>query len=292
MTVKALVATGLALALGAAACKPNPAVATGGTDSTHDTAAAAANEREQLMAEVSADARALSDIAAELSRVRVGGKLAIPAAETPAQARRDSIVGRVRLLTRQVASADAGLRESRQRIAGLTHVSDSLRATLDSTVANFQQMLTEQKTEIAGLNAQIDSLTGVTVALRDTLHHAIATANTAYYVIGTKDELEKRGIISEEGGSRFLFVLWKSGKTIVPARELDPTQFTQVDLRDATTIPLPDSLHSYRIVSRNDLSALATPTQPNGEIENANALSISAPQRFWATSKFLIIVQG
>jgi len=43
-------------------------------------------------------------------------------------------------------------------------------------------------------------------------------------VIGTKDELEERGIVQHpEGGSRFLFVLWKTGVTLTPARHLDPS---------------------------------------------------------------------
>src|SRR2546429_6341430 len=41
----------------------------------------------------------------------------------------------------------------------------------------------------------------------------------SYYVVGTKDELEQKGIITEEGGARFLFVLWKSGKTLVRSEE-------------------------------------------------------------------------
>src|SRR3989454_11609677 len=70
---------------------------------------------------------------------------------------------------------------------------------------------------------------------------------TVYYVVGTKDELEQKGIITEEGGARFLFVLWKSGKTLVPSRNLDPGVFTVADRRHFTELPLPESDKEYRI---------------------------------------------
>jgi len=99
-------------------------------------------------------------------------------------------------------------------------------------------------------------------------------------------------VIAEEGGSRFLFVLWKSGRTLVPARELDPSMFTQIDKRSVTSIPLPDSARTYRIVSRNDLSALGAQPDPNGGISGATRIPIATPDRFWATSKYLIIVEA
>src|SRR5439155_1119183 len=86
----------------------------------------------------------------------------------------------------------------------------------------------------------------------DTLENMSTINNTVYYVVGTKDELEQKGVIQEEGGARFLFVLWKSGKTLVPARNLDPGAFTVADRRHFTELPLPAADKEYRIVSRQD----------------------------------------
>ena len=116
-------------------------------------------------------------------------------------------------------------------------------------------------------------------------------SNTVYYVVGTKDELERKGLIQEEGGARFLFVLWKSGKTLVPARNLDPSEFTQADRRHLTELPLPQSDKEYRIVSRQDTSALETPPDHDGKL-SGHAVKISDTARFWANSKYLIIVEG
>jgi len=249
-------------------------------------------DHDRVVAEVAADARTLSEISAELSKVRLNGKLKLEPSETPDAARRDSVVQRVHLLAARVRATDARLRTSQQEIAGMTHLSDSLRATLESTVVNFQKVVDDQKTQIAALTARADSLTGVTVALQDTLSNVQTRDNTVYYVIGTKDDLLKKGVITEEGGSRFLFVLWKSGKTLVPARTLDPALFTAIDRRQVTSISLPDSAQPYRIVSRNDLSALGSLPDSKGEIMNTNRLAIARPEQFWAGSKYLIIVEG
>lgn len=257
-----------------------------------DSLTTASADRDRLMSEVAADARTLSDVGTELTRVQVRGKLKLPPSESPAQAQRDSIVQRVHYLASRVNETDSRLRESQRQIQTMGHLSDSLRATLESTVVNFQHMVDDQKATLASLGAQVDSLRGLTVALRDTLDNVTTRDNTVFYVIGTKDELIKKGVIAEEGGSRFLFVLWKSGKTLVPARELDPSVFTQIDKRSVTSIPLPDSARTYRIVSRNDLTALGAQPAPNGSISGTHSLPIVTPDRFWSTSKYLIIVEA
>lgn len=288
MSVKPLSAlAGLALIL-AAGCSQQ---ATREAQAKIDSLTQVATDRDRLMSEVALNARALSEIGAELSKVQVHGKLKLPPAESKEQAQRDSIVQRVHFLASRVNETDARLKESDQEIKSMSHLSDSLRATLESTVVNFQHMVDDQKGQIATLTQQVDSLSGLTVALRDTLNDVSLRSNTVYYIVGTKEQLEQKGIITEEGGARFLFVLWKSGKTMVPARTLDPSAFTAIDKRLITNIPLPDSAASYRIVSRNDLDALAAPPDPDGTIKGSHALPIAAPDKFWEGSRFLIIVQ-
>jgi hypothetical protein len=257
-----------------------------------DSLQSVATDHDRAVAEVAADARALSDISSELTKVRLNGKMKLQTAESPDAARRDSVVQRVRMLVSHVQGADSRVKNSQQQIASMTHLSDSLRATLESTVVSFQRMIDDQKTQVAALTARVDSLTGVTIALTDTLNNVQTRDNTVYYVIGTKDDLIKKGVITEEGGARFLFVLWKSGKTLVPARTLDPTAFTAIDRRQVTSIALPDSAQPYRIVSRNDLTALNDQPAGNGEIMNTNKLAIARPEQFWAGSRYLIIVEG
>ncbi len=111
---------------------------------------------------------------------------------------------------------------------------------LEATLANYKEIVDSQKSQIGVLVAMVDTLRGENVALKDTVANMSVRENTVYYVIGTRDELQERGIVAPVGGSRFLFVLWKTGVSLAPARHLDPTLFTAINKREVTNIPLPE----------------------------------------------------
>jgi len=136
------------------------------------------------------------------------------------------------------------------------------------------------------LKGQNSQLVVQNAALTDTLKTQVGENNAVFYVLGTKDELKQKGII-EEQGSKFLFF---GSKTLVPAWHLDPTAFTKSDGRELAEIPLPKNDTWYRIVSRQNVSGLADPATRDGKVKGA--LKISNPREFWATSKFLIVVEG
>ncbi len=276
-----------AVVLAAAACGPSPEVRT--RLATLDTVSA---QKDSLLQEVALQARLLSDVSAELANVQV--KDLRVSAESPRAAQHDSMVQKVRYIVARVDESERRLRESQRRIRGLTHVSDSLRSTLEATVTNLQGVIETQRTQIATLAAQVDTLQTQNTALNAenvALKDSVSVENTVFYVVGTKEELKQKGIVVEEGGSRVLFILWRAGETLAPARDLDPTQFTAIDRRRTTEIPLPHPDGRYRIVSRQDLSQLATPRDDRGRIMNTASLRISSPRDFWRTSRFLIVVQ-
>lgn len=248
-------------------------------------------ERDQMLQQVSQDARTISEIAVELSKVRVPSKQLRVTSESPDAARRDSMIQKVRYISARVTAAESQLRESQNKVRGLTSMSDSLRATLDSTLTNFQTVVATQRTTIDSLVTYTNQLAGENIALKDTINTMSTRENTVYYVIGTKQELIDRGIVVQEGGSRVLFVLWKAGQTLTPARELNPQDFTAINKREVTEIPLPEHGAQYLIASRQDPAYLATPPDDKGHIANADSLRIVAPEQFWASSKFLIIVR-
>src|SRR5437016_3460737 len=250
----------------AAGCKqgPSPEV-----QARIDSLSQASSEKERSMQEVAENTRLVSEISKELATV------AVP---------------KNRYITARVKELEPKLQQSEQRVRELSTLSDSLKDALASTIQNLQGVIDNQKETIAGLTDQVEKLSAENVALKDTIDNMATEANTVYYIVGTKDELEQRGIVKEEGGARFLFVLWKSGKTLVPARNLDPTAFTPVDRRALSEIPLPAGDKEYHIVSRQDATALATPPSADGTITGRVKIADSA--RFWANSKYLIIVEG
>ncbi|MBI2404538.1 MAG: hypothetical protein HYV20_17725 [Gemmatimonadetes bacterium] len=254
-------------------------------------------QKDSLIQEVAEQSRVLSDISAALAKVQVEGKQLEVKSESPRTAARDSIFARIAYVTDRLTTAERQLRDSRRRISSLTKLSDSLKATLETTIANYESTIASQKVTLQELNDQVQKLalenTALTVAkaaLEDTVGSLKQENSTVYYVVGTKDELLKRGIIQEEGGSRVLFIFGKAGKTLVPARDLEPSLFTPIDKHRVTEIPLPEEAE-YRLASRQNVEALATPPDDKGRIRGA-VLRIAEPDKFWVGSRFLIIIRG
>lgn len=272
----------------AAGCKQGP---TPEVQARLDSLSQTSAERDRLMQEVAENTRLVSEISRELAKVNVPARQLKVSAESPLRASRDTLIQKIHYMSARVREIEPKLKASEQRIKDLTTLSDSLRNELAATMQNLQGVIDNQKETIDALTLQVETLTAENVALKDTLENMSTINNTVYYVVGTKDELEQKGVIQEEGGARFLFVLWKSGKTLVPARNLDPSAFTVADRRHMEELPLPATDKAYRIVSRQDTSALETPPDQDGKL-TGHAVKIADPAKFWANSKYLIIVEG
>ncbi len=255
-------------------------------------------EKDSLVQLVVENTRVMSQISAELATVSnqrngitVGGEL------NPGNSP-DSILSRVKAVTKRIKASEERLRRSRRRIRSLTKVSDSLKAQIDrfeTVMADLQATIENQKTTILGLNDRIQELRQQNVrlaaekrAVQDSLLAAEREANTVYFIAGSKKELKQRGIIVEEGGSRFPLIFAKTGKTVRPARNLDPAAFTALDAREVTEIRLPDPKKSYRIASRQDISLIEN-ADKKGKVKGV--LHIKNPAAFWSVSPFLILVQ-
>jgi uncharacterized coiled-coil protein SlyX len=240
-------------------------------------------QKDSLMQEIAISSRLIGDINVELAKVKVRNNRLRVSSESPMTASTDTLMARLRYVVARVQETESALGASRQRVKNLTNLSDSLRAAFDSTVSNLQAVIATQKSTIDFLTERVDALTGENVALRDSLA-------TGYYVIGTRDELKKKGILTEQGGGRVLFILWRTGKTLQPARNLDPRDFTAIDTRQVTQIPLPSAQGEYRVASLQDLGYIAEQREHNKYV-GTPVLTITSPLDFWRTSKFLIIIQ-
>ncbi len=240
-------------------------------------------QKDSLMQEVAISSRLISDVNTELAKAKIRNNRLHVSSESPITASNDTLIARLRYVVTRVRETENALNESRERIKSLTTLSDSLRATLDSTVGNLQTVIAGQKTTIDLLTDRVNALTEENVALKDSLA-------TGYYVIGTRDQLKKKGILTEQGGGRVLFILWRTGKTLQPARNLDPTLFTAIDTRQVTQIPLPSAGAVYRVASLQDLEYVAEERQ-NNKYTGVPSLTITSPVDFWRTSKFLIIIR-
>jgi chromosome segregation ATPase len=133
---------------------------------------------------------------------------------------RKIVVARISHLVAKLDSVQARLASTRARAAKLSQKDSALMlqvATYEKSIADlqaaaekqraeFQAVIDKQTTQIAALNGQVDTLTQVRTALKDTVGQLTTEKNTVYYVVGTKEELIEKGILAKEGSKRFLLV--------------------------------------------------------------------------------------
>src|ERR1041385_6744826 len=157
-------------------------------------------QKDSLMQEVAISSRLISDVNVELAKVKVRRNRLHVSSESPITASNDTLVAKLRYVIARVSETENALAQSRERVKNLTALSDTLRAAYASTVGDLQAVIASQKTTIDLLTDQVNTLTAENVALRDSLA-------TGYYVIGTRDELKKKGILTEQGGG--ICVTWR-----------------------------------------------------------------------------------
>jgi hypothetical protein len=262
------------------------------------------NVRKELLEEVMTSTQFVNQINTELAKARAIAAKPAPQLESTAEMsqvndQRKAVVARIAHLVARLDSVQTRLASTRARAQQLSKKDSALveqvaayeksvadlQAAAEHQRAQFQTVIDSQTVRIASLGKSIDTLNTVRTALVDTVTHLVAEKNTAYYVVGTKDELIKKGILAAEGQKRFLLV---GSRNVAPARELDPANFTKIDRLADRTIKLPEG--EYRILSRQNPAYVTPQAQKDGKI--AGALTIDQPERFWETSRFLIIVRS
>lgn len=220
---------------------------------------------------------------------------------------RTIIVSKIRELVARLDSSENRLTSLRKRanalakhdstlvgqVAAYEQTINELRQTVETQKAEFQSIIDRQNTQIAQLTSKVDTMTtenvrlaGERAAYVDTVSQLTTEKNTAYYVIGTRDELMKKGILVNEGRRRFFLV---GGRPTALARDLDPSKFTQIDRLKDRQITFPDGA-KYSIITRQNPAFAAPLATKDGKI--TGGLKIEQPEQFWEPSKFLIIVKG
>lgn len=262
-----------------------------------------AGVRRELMDEVMQSTQFVAQINTELAKARTLAskttKLETTGETKQANVDRKAIVARISQLVAKLDSVQSRLASTRARAQQLSKKDSALVlqvATYEKSIADlqaaaekqrseFQAVIDQQTTRIATLTTQVDTLTQVRTALADTVGQLTTEKNTAYYVIGTKDELIKQGILAAEGQKRFLLV---GSRSVSPARELDPSKFTKIDRLSSRTIELPAG--KYEILSRQNPMYADSTSIKDGKI--VGTLNINQPEQFWQPSRFLIIVKS
>ena len=254
-------------------------------------------DKERLQGEVERLTAELSDIEAQLaSRAMIRTPGVEESEPTSAPAAVSHLVAHVGEVEQELTAAETRLRSVNATSANQVERIRALEASIAQERAAMEGQrgrIAELQDAIAGLEEETARQSERNEALVQTVDVMTDQANAVWYVVGTKDELLERGIIRQEGGSRVLFIFGKRGQTLVPSRAVDPTMFTAGDLRTVTSIALPDGEEDtkWTVVTPQDLSAVGSDLDDKGRVLG-DELSIADPERFWANSRYLIVVRS
>ena len=209
---------------------------------------------------------------------------------------RKEVLARVGALVERAKTTATQLAASRAREKALKAELDDAQGKLLATqqqLTEAEDRLTNDHTMIAELNATIERQTAKIIELEVRVDSLVTETRTlgethyrAYYITGTEKELLEKGVIQHEGGANLIIA--HPGRTLQPARTLDPSLFNAIDQRATREIPL-DSTKRYRVVSRQNLDKAHV--RERDKTTFRGPLQIADADRFWAGSRYLILVQ-
>jgi archaellum component FlaC len=226
------------------------------------------------------------------SAVAAAGEVGVdPAGEIPAGpgTYRDAMLRKLESVRRRLADVEDSSRVRGERLLEAARDNDRLRSEVEEhlrtiegqkdLIATYLERINELETQVAALTDSTRKLTEANEMLADSLRRLTSRANTAWYVVGSRDQLVRAGVLTEEGG------VLGFGKSLAPSRAMRVNVFTRIDRLRDTVIALPEA-KEYRIVSRHDPGLVSVTVDKS----LGGTMRIRDPERFWSASGWLIIV--
>jgi predicted nucleic acid-binding Zn-ribbon protein len=196
---------------------------------------------------------------------------------------------RIAALKRQNIAFAGQIKTLEESVAQMKHVIETQQAQigklsdeLELTKAERDQYKREALEKARQLVAKNEQLVAKTEQLAVTTEQL----NTAYYIVGTVDDLSAKGIIEKKGKVLFLGGAWQPVAGLADSANL-VSMFKKVNIQKDMSIPLP--FQSYKVISAHNPSYIELKVGELGV--SPFALKITKPDKFWAQSKFLIVVE-
>ena len=179
---------------------------------------------------------------------------------------------------KKMALLQQKLNESGKQYAGLQRMVDDLKKEIEER----EQAIAELKARVGVLETEVSEKSAVIAAHQNTIDKQTEQLNTVYYyIVGTRDELKKKGIITREGG-----VLWGLfGGTTVLASNFAEADFQTLDKTKDHTIALRGLVDE--IVPKRDTSLYTIVRLESGQTE----LRIINPDSFWRERRLVIVAE-
>jgi hypothetical protein len=245
------------------------------------------SERDQYLEEV---VQAVNQIYADLEKARVKEGQIVKRAEGSDSPMAAKTLDTRQNLLRNISEIGTSLKENRKKIgelqariksyhgeiASLAELVDKLKASLEER----EQSIAQLQVRVQGLEATVIEKTKLIQEKDTLLERQRRKINTVFYVVGTRDELKKKGIITDEGG--FLWGLL--GSTTIMAGGIDPSSFSPLDRTKDSTLHFQGKIDEILPRRSDDFFAEASIG------ENDTELRILQPEQFWQNNYLVVVL--
>jgi len=189
-----------------------------------------------------------------------------------------------------LAALDKKLQNSYYQTGKFKKMATELEARVTAQAAEIETLNTQLNELVAKnetLNTKVDSLFTINTTKSEVLAENEATIqnmdtqmHTAYYAAGTAEELIAKHIINKEGG--FIGI----GKVDLLNPQINKSDLTSADIRDLSSIPI----NSKKLELVTNHPADSYEIVRNEEDKQVDKLVILDPDKFWESSKLLVMV--
>jgi len=264
--------------------------------------AATQGERDAMHRELAGIAATIDEVAGKLQDVRrqqiaINELVSRPAGEMATQ--KDQMLADIAVIEGQlqrdrqeIDELSERIRQSGVKIAALENVVATLRqeiaqnsqtiAELRAVIENKDQTIRQVTSRLADTESSLETvrgeLAGTRSQLRETEETLTAARNTAYVAIGTRDELQKQGVIEVRGLLR---------KSVTLADHIDEQQFTRVDITRDREFAL--TCRGKDVVLIPDRSPASYAITDAGK--NQCVLRVTEPTQFWRIRYLAVLVK-
>lgn len=181
----------------------------------------------------------------------------------------------VKRLKSDLEARDTEINTMKEELVALNFEKETLNRRVDTLRGVNENLVALSNTQAQTIETKDSVLTEQT----ETINTQTARLNRAFYVVGTEKELKEKNILSKEGGVIGI------GRTAKLATDFDASAFTPVDITEFESIPV--ETKKVKIVTAHPSDSYAVNETDKGQVES---LEITNPDKFWAASRYLVVV--
>jgi hypothetical protein len=231
----------------------------------------------------------LQDISQRISQVSVrNGLLAIDSSEGDVLSK-EMILKRVESLDGLLANNKAELnqlyermRKSNVKNKQMEEMLQSMQARIaerESQIEKLMAMINDKDVVITEIKATLDSMRIDNINLTEEVISMDEEMHTVHYIIGEQKELKEKGVITKEGG-----ILGLGASKKLDVSKLDPTLFTEADIRELLSIPLYSK--KAKLITNHPESSYELIMDSDG---NVKSLKVNDRKAFWSVTDYLVV---